>query len=216
MRTKTIFSACSFSFCLALLLVISSLQVNAQRVSLTGNFKTFGVQKVEGLSGTNFKYEGETAFSANLRFFDNNLWAFRIGIGSDKVSYKINDGFDTSYNIDHSSFTTYLGLEKHLNAGWLTPYLGVYVPITFNGNDDITDNSTGLVEQIDNGNIKTGFSVLAGGNIKLFRIFRLGIEGNVGFDQFKEEVIKPIGNDNSSVKWKNLDYNTEVTLGIAF
>mgnify|MGYP006243859151 FL=1 len=141
----------------------------------------------------------------------------RIGAGLDKLSYQIGDSTNTNYDVLRDNITLYLGLEKHFGRGLLIPYLGVYVPITYNGNNKVIDNLTdNVVEQWTNGDIKTGFSVLAGANLKLFKILRLGAEFNLGFEQFKDEIIMPLQDKNESVKFKNLEYNTEITLGIAF
>ena len=118
---------------------------------------------------------------------------------------------------ERDNITLYLGLEKHFGRGLLIPYMGVYVPITYNGNNKVIDNLTdNVVDQWTNGDIKTGFSLLAGANLKLFKVLRLGAEFNLGFEQFKNEIISPLQDKNESVKLKNLEYNTEITIGFAF
>ncbi|MGB1206405.1 MAG: hypothetical protein ACPG5B_12195 [Chitinophagales bacterium] len=189
----------------------------AQRFSLDTHIKAFGIDKVEGVGNTDASYTGETSFSVNAKFYDKNLWAFRLGAGLDKLSYQIGDSLNTNYDVLRNNITLYVGLEKHFGRGLLIPYLGVYAPITYNGNNKVIDNLTdNVVDQWKSGDIKTGFSLLAGANLKLFRVLRLGAEFNLGFEQFKEEVISPLQNQNESVKLKNLEYNTEITIGFAF
>ena len=135
----------------------------AHRFSLDTHIKALGIEKVEGVDITQANYTGETSFSVNAKFYDKNLWAFRIGAGLDKLSYQIGDSTNTNYDVLRDNITLYLGLEKHFGRGLLIPYLGVYVPITYNGNNKVIDNLTdNVVEQWTNGDIKTGFSVLAG------------------------------------------------------
>ena len=189
----------------------------AQRFSLDTHIKAFGIEKVQAVDSTQASYTGETSFSVNAKFYDQNLWAFRIGAGLDKLSYQIGDSLDTNYDVLRDNITLYLGLEKHFGRGLIIPYVGVYVPITYNGNNKVIDNLTdNVVDQWTNGDIKTGFSLLAGANLKLFKVLRLGAEFNLGFEQFKDEIISPLQDKNESVKLKNLEYNTEITLGIAF
>jgi len=189
----------------------------AQRFSLDTHVKAFGIEKVQGIDSTQASYTGETSFSVNAKFYDKNLWAFRIGAGLDKLSYQIGDSLDTNYDVLSDNITLYLGLEKHFGRGFLVPYMGVYVPITYNGNNKVIDNLTdNVVDQWKSGDIKTGFSLLAGANLKLFKVLRLGAEFNLGFEQFKNEIISPLQDKNESVKLKNLEYNTEITIGFAF
>lgn len=187
-----------------------------QRVSIIGNVKAFGIEKVEGLDSTEVNYKGETSFSVNLRIFDKNQWAFRLGAGLDKLTYQFGDTLTTNYDVKRESITTYLGLEKHFGTGMLTPYLGVFVPLTFNGKDNVRNNLSDIVEQIDNGSVSAGFSLLGGLNLRLFRILRIGGEASLGFSQFKNEVLNNLSSNPSSIKLKNLEFNTEITFGIAF
>jgi hypothetical protein len=191
-------------------------QAMAQRVSIIGNVKAFGIDKVGGEDSTQVNYKGETSFSVNLRIFDNNLWAFRLGAGLDKLKYQFGDSSYTNYDVARESITAYLGLEKHFAVGPFTPYLGVFVPITFNGKDSVKDNLTGIVDQVDNGDISAGFSLLGGLNLRLFKVLRIGGEASLGFSQFKDEVLRNLIDQPSAIKLKNLEFNTEITFGFAF
>ncbi len=202
------------AFILIGIVLLSNTVATAQRVSLIANIKALGINKVSG-EGTNAVYEVETSFSGNLRLFTKNHFAFRMGVGVNKLQYTFNDNLNTNYEAVRQSMTAYLGLEKHFVAGFLTPYIGVYVPLTFNANNDIS----GIAEDLINTSgdeLKTGLSLLGGLNIKLLKILRLGVEANIGFDNFKTEVFEPLIDEPSSVKFNNLDVGLEATLGLAF
>ncbi len=181
----------------------------AQRIAVTSNFSVISNNKVDG-ENVNILDEKTTTASLNLRFFDQNLWAIRLGAGVKDLEYDFEDGsLNTNYNVTRESVFVNVGLEKHFRLP-LNPYLGVNVPITFNGDDNV--NSI----EIDNSNVQAGFNVLAGANLSLFKILRLGFEFTTGFNSFNDEVLKNLGpGEASSIKLKNMDYRGEVTLGIA-
>lgn len=194
----------------------TTIDTMAQKISVIANFKALDSERVEGDNGTSVSYKGETSLSGNVRIFDKNLWALRVGVGVDNLKYEFADNnMNTNYEVVRQNLTGYLGLEKHFKVAFLHPYAGVYVPITFNGEDEVKDIATDAKQQFDNGNIQAGFSILAGANVKLFRLLRLGLEFNAGFKHFKDEVIDNFS-ENSAIRFKNFDYNTEVTLGVAF
>lgn len=199
-------------FCFTLL-NINNANAQGPKVSITGNFKALGIDKIEGVDDVNVTYEGETSFSVNLRFYDKNLWAFRLGAGLDRLEYTIDEGLSTNYDVVRQSITGYLGLEKHFRLKFLYPYVGAFVPITFNGNDDITNNLNGVVEQFENGDVTAGFGLLAGANVELFGFLRLGAEFNTGFAHFRDQITT---GDDFSTKIRNLEYNTEIVVGFAF
>ncbi|MEZ4884405.1 MAG: hypothetical protein R3E32_06655 [Chitinophagales bacterium] len=183
--------------------------VFAQRVSVTSNFSVIENDRVEG-ENVNVLDENTTTASLNLRFYDQNLWAIRLGAGVKDLEYKFQDGtLNTSYDVNRESFFVNVGLEKHFRLP-LNPYLGVNVPITFDGDDTVNNNS------IDNSSVKTGFNVLAGANLSLFKILRIGFEFNTGFNSFNKEVLKNLSpGETSSIKLKNMDYRGEITVGVA-
>ena len=189
--------------------------VQAQRVSATLNVKAFNIndKKVTAPDGTEVKVSGETSFSGNLRLFTKSKFALRLGVGVDKLKYKIDedDGLETDFDAKRETLTAYVGLEKHFPISFLTPYVGMYVPIRFNSKD-IVDS---LDEEIRDGDVKAGLSLLGGANIKLLKFLRLGAEFNVGFDKFKDEVIDNLV-DGEKVKFNKLDYGLEFTVGVAF
>ncbi len=195
----------------------------AQKIGVNVNFKAFGIDKVQGQDSTTVDSTKNNAVSLNLRFYDKKKWAIRLGLGVSNLEYGFENGaVQTNYDVARRNMTAYLGLEKHFDLPLLTPYLGVFVPVTFSGDDKVTEvvnnfaNSVG--EQVPNGSVSAGFSVLAGAQFKIFRIIRIGAEFNGGFSSFKDEVIDNLLADGkrSSIKLKNLDYNGEITVGVAF
>lgn len=212
-------------FCTCILLAIAATNqiAQAQKVSITANFKTFDINKTKvdaNNNATDVQYKGETSLSANLRIFDKNRFALRLGVGADNLKYEFTDTntpIATNFSAVRQSLTAYLGLEKHFKIAFLNPYFGAYVPFTFNGNDKIEQIGGTVKQEIENGNVRTGLAVVTGANISLFKIFRLGMEANAGFDSFKEEVINPtINAGTSSLKLNKIDYALEFTFGVAF
>ena len=189
--------------------------VQAQKVSLTANFKAFGVDKVEGINGTEVAAQGRTSISGNLRLFSKNLWALRLGAGIDNLNYTVGDGVQTNFDVLREDIEARVGVEKHFNLAFLNPYLGLYVPFHINSKDNVTNNVNGVQDQFENESFTTGLNVVAGANLKLLKVLRLGAEFNAGFNQFKDEIVDNIIK-GESVTIKNLDIGTEITLGIAF
>ncbi len=181
----------------------------AQRIAVTSNFSIVENNRVAG-ENVNILDEKTTTASINLRFFDQNLWAIRLGAEVKDLEYSFEDGtLNTDYDVTRESIFVNLGLEKHFRLP-LNPYLGVNVPITFNGDDTV--NNT----EIETSSVQTGFNVLAGANLQLFKIFRVGFEFTTGFSSFNDEVLKNLGpGESSSIKLNKMNYRGEVTLGIA-
>lgn len=197
---------CVFAF---ILCFINTTDVLAQRVSLTTNIAVVSNEMVEG-ENVNILDQKSTTASLNLRFYDQNLWAIRLGAGIKDLEYKFEDGtLNTNYDVNRESVFVNLGLEKHFRLP-LNPYLGVNVPITFNGDDKVNS------DKIDNSSIQTGFNVLAGANIAIFKVLRIGFEFNTGFNSFNKEVLKNLGpGEGKNIQLKNMDYRGEITLGLA-
>ena len=194
----------------------------AQKIGLTGNIKVLGADKVESDS-INVDFKNRSSVSVNLRLYDKKKWAFRLGLGVSDLEYSIldGDGIQTNFDVARRNMTAYFGLEKHFDLPLVTPYVGVFVPVTFNGDDEVTEVfnnlATGAVDQVKNGSVAAGFSVLAGAQVRLLKIFRVGAEFNVGFDQFKGEIVDNLfAGQAGDIRLKNLDYGTEITIGLAF
>lgn len=209
---KIMKSVLFWTCCFALLV---SLSAQAQRASVHANFTAFSFEKVQNLNDTaSVKYKGETSFSGNLRLYDKSKWAIRLGVGVNKMKYEISDETQTNFDAVRENLTAIIGLEKHFEIGPLIPYVGVAVPLAFNSKDKFSEIGSNLVEQVKNGSVKAGFGIVAGANIKLFRILRLGAEANVGWNKFKSEVsqIQSLSDFNLN----RFDSNIEVTIGVAF
>ncbi len=186
----------------------------AQRLSLTANVNLFANgEGTEDLDDIDLSLDEQRAYSLNLRLYDKNLWALRLGVGTDKLTYNIEDQSSNIDEVVRENLTAFIGLEKHFNVLFLSPYAGVYVPVTFNTKDVLGSTE----ESFKNGDVTAGFSVLAGANIKLLKFLRVGAEFNVGFSRFKSGVFDPlISGDASDISLNRLDYNTEITVGVAF
>ena len=193
--------------------------IQAQKVMATLNFKGLGITKAEAGDSTVIDYDRELSVAANIRFFEKNQWAFRLGAGFNKLEYNIlgDDGITANFDVARKSMTAFIGVEKHFGKKAFRPFVGVFVPLTFNGDDQVRDIFSDFSEQIDNGGLKTGFAVLTGLNVRLFRVLNIGVEFNAGFDRFKSEVLDNLTQTKiSNIKLRNLDYNTEFVIGVAF
>lgn len=203
--------------CVALIFLCFQTASAQQRVSLTANIRAFGIDKVTAADNSDVSYTGTTSFSANLKLYTKRQFAFRLGAGLDNLNYEFaGDSLSTNYTAVRKQMTAYLGLEKHFGKGLLRPYLGAFVPISFNAEDEFKDITDDVVGQFEDGTVKTGFSMLAGLNLALFKFLRVGVEFNAGFDSFKSEVIDPLIDDPAAIKLKNLDYAAEFVIGVAF
>lgn len=213
------FKLCFYITVALLVINVQGVKIYAQKAfSITLNFKAFDINKnkIEGEDATKSFYDGESSFSGNFRLFNQSKFALRLGLGFDKLKYQIyNDSLNTNFDAVRENLTAYIGAEKHFPITFFTPYVGVYVPITFNSKDKIDKIIEDASKQANNGDIKAGFAVLAGINFKLLQFLRLGVEFNLGFDKFKSEVVNKFIDENK-VNINSLDYGTEFTLGVAF
>lgn len=196
---------------LTLSLGLFSLATFAQRVSLTANFSDFRIDNTSS-GNTSIDYAGSTSMSANLRLFSKKHWAVRVGAGLDNLEYTVSDGIQTDYSARRQDLQGIFGLEKHFIIGdFLDIYPGAYVPLTITGDDILSDN----YENIQNGNLRAGLGLVAGANIKLLKILRLGLEFNASYDNFKTTIYESVDN-RSLVPFQGLSYTTAFTLGVAF
>ena len=202
-----------------LLAALSGQSLQAQSVGLMAQFRALGVKKVEATDGTISEYQGSTTVSGNLRLFTKDLFTFRAGLGVTNMRYVVGGdagGVATNYDAVRRNLTGYLGLEKYFVIGLIEPFVGVYVPITFNAENTFEDNLGNVVEQYENKSIQVGAGVVGGVNLRLLKILRLGVSANVGFERFKEEVIENVNDQPIGVRFKNLEFMPEVGVGVVF
>ncbi len=182
-----------------------------QRISLTANISDFRIDNANS-GNTNINYQGSSSMSANLRLYSKKHWALRLGAGLDNVNYTVANGIQTDYTARRQDIQGIIGFEKHFIIGnFLDIYPGTYVPVVVVGNDIINDNYA----QITNGNLRAGLGMLVGANVKLLKILRVGVEFNASYDNFKNAIYDGVENQ-SFVPIKGLNYNTALTLGVAF
>lgn len=201
-----------FTLLFALFLISSSL--DAQKISTTLNVQTFEINKTDDNSNSLKKYDGNISFSANFRFFTEKKWAYRLGAGWQNIEYRIDDGLDTDYKAKRNNYTAIFGLEKHFNVAIFDIYPGVYVPVTYKGSDKIIDSpATHLFDGVANKDFHAGLGFMTGVNLKIFKVIRIGAEFNLGYEQFKQEVIDQI---DEGIKIKNIGFSTDFVIGVAF
>ena len=147
----------------------------------------------------------------NLRLYSDKKWALRVGAGVDKLTYDVSDGISTNYSARRQDVKGLIGVEKHfVLANFLDIYPGVYVPLIVVGEDIISNN----YQNISNGNLRSGLGVVMGANIKLLKIFRLGVEFDASYDNFKEGFWQSV-DTKSFAPIKGINHTTHFTLGIA-
>ncbi len=205
-------------FQFVLLLTMTQCMVHAQqKFSLTANFSAFSIDNANSGDDASIDYDDSkfsSTVSLNARLFSENLWAGRLGVERENISYEVGQGsiVDSLYNVDRKDFTAILGLEKHINIGALTIYPGIFTAITFPGNQDIVDE----IEDIDRDKLRAGLGLLLGANIKLLKVLRVGFEFDMKYDRFKSQVWDQLGDNFSDIRLRNLDYTGAFTIGLAF
>lgn len=195
-------------------LIIVSFSLDAQKISATLNVQAFDINKTDADNANLKSYDGNVSFSGNLRFYTDKKWAYRIGAGWENIEYKINDGLDTDYAAKRNNYTAIFGLEKHFNIAMFDIYPGVYIPVTYKGSDKLIDGAaTHIFDGVSNGDFHAGLGFMTGVNLKILSFLRIGAEFNLGYEQFKQDVVD---NFNEGVKIKNIGFSTDFVIGIAF
>lgn len=199
-----------FSLLAVALLSLMALPMQAQRISATLNVSSFQIDQANN-SSTIIDYSGSSSLGLNLRYYTKNKWAIRAGAGIDNLQYSVGDGVQTDYQARRQDIRGVLGLEKHFMLGPLDIYPGVFVPIVVAGEEDILGSN---YQSIQKGDMRAGFGVLMGANIRLLKILRLGVEFDATYDNFKEGVWDGI-DQRSFVPVRGINPNVAFTLGIA-
>lgn len=196
-------------------LFLLSNNVDAQRIGATINVQTFEINKTDdnGFNKLN-DYDGNISFSGNVRFYTPRKWAYRVGAAWQNIEYTIDGGLETDYKAKRSNYTAILGLEKHFNVALFDIYPGVYFPITYKGQDKLLDAPASYVlDGVSNGDFHIGTTVMTGVRMNLLGFLHVGAEFNLGYEQFKQEVIDQIG---EGIKVKNIGFSTDFVIGISF
>jgi|GEM_PF-1025084 len=188
--------------------------VYGTRFSVMLNIRTpFDIREEFSDEATGFIYENLTAMSINLRFYNIRGWALRVGAGYQKLNYEINGGnFSIPYDAYREDYTLLLGVEKHFEFVGFDLYPGIVMPIAFVGDEKILSNA---FDEIKNNAIHANIGVLLGGQIKLFRILRVGGEFYCMYDQFKQEVWQN-ALSTSEIKLRNINLAFDFVIGVAF
>ncbi len=196
-------------FALALIAFVGFGSVQAQKFSALMNFNQYQPNIVTG--GTNIDYSGSVSTSLNLRYYTENKWAYRVGFGVDNLQYAVNGtDINTNYSARRQDLKGVIGIEKHFKLAFLDIYPGVYVPLTVVGEDKLTQN----LNNIQNGTMRAGLGLVGGAQIKLLKIFRVGVEFNATYDNFATAVRQSL-DTQSTVPFKGMHTNTALVVGIA-
>ena len=203
--TKTLFLS------LALLSITAFAPLQAQRISAMLNFSDFHINDLSN-AGTQIDYAGSSSVGLNLRVLPNKKWAIRGGVGLDNLTYTVDgDGINTSYQAQRQDLKGVIGLERHFKLPLVTVYPGIFVPVTVVGEDIVNDN----LQNIQNGNVRAGFGVMLGANLRLLKIFRVGVEFDATYDNFRSGVWESV-DQLSLVPFKGISHNTSFVVGVAF
>ncbi|MEZ4777573.1 MAG: hypothetical protein R3D00_30640 [Bacteroidia bacterium] len=195
----------------SLLIIFGISKVQAQRVSATMNFSSFNIDEVSA-PNTQINYQGSSSVSANFRYFTKNKWAYRFGAGVDHLDYTVGDGVNTNYEARRNDLKGIFGIEKHFMIGKsLDIYPGAYIPVVVVGDDKLSAN----LDNITNGGIRSGLGVVLGANLRVLKIFRVGVEFDATYDDFSTGVRSSV-NELSFVPVKGINHNTAFTVGVAF
>ena len=203
-----------FATPLVLLLLVCTQfsDVQAQRLSVTANVSEFTLDQLDS-EVASIDYQGSTSMSVNLRYFTKNNWAFRVGAGLDNLNYEVGGGIRTDYKAQRKDLKGIFGVEKHfpILGGKVDIYPGAFVPLTIAGEDVIDAN----LNNIKNGDTRAGLGLVLGANLKLMKIFRVGVEFDATYDNFKNQVWES-AEQLSFVPLKGINTQTTFTVGVAF
>jgi len=191
-------------------------QADAQIVSLTYNYGTSFLSNDNIETNTDnpvLDYLGSSnTNSLNFRYYTRTKWAFRLGVEVDEIDYRFGTIIDSFQEATRTDLVALLGFEKHfVLAGWIDIYPGVVFPITFTGDEMLAG------EPLSEFSVPDFFAspgVVLGTNIKLLKVFRLGIEADMTYDNFKADIIG--AESLNDIKVSDLDFNLYATLGLAF
>ena len=202
---------------LGILVLLGGTQLQAQdeKVSLLLGFKMSGTNNINTDDSTMFDLTSNPAFHANLRLHLGNV-AIRLGAGFSSFKYAVENGplISDNYDAERTDMQWLAGLEYHAHVGPLTIYPGFFIPITVTGKDKIVQDN---FDNISNGSVRAGLGVVAGANIKLVKILRVGVEFDTTFDNFKANYWNGDGaNDLSVASLKQNNVNIRGTVGVAF
>ncbi|MDA7501842.1 hypothetical protein N8482_01060 [Chitinophagales bacterium] len=187
--------------------------ISAQNFGLTANIKALNLNNTSTDEVGDIDYDIESAFSLNFRLFNDNLWALRAGIGVENVEYTVSGGENfLSYLGSRNDYVFVIGLEKHfkLSESFMI-YPGIVVPIAKGGKEEYSST----IDELEQGGWRTAVGIVAGANIKFLKVLHIGAETGVSFDSFNKEVVQSLG-EIKEIRWSNLNWKTEFTIGLYF
>ncbi|MEL7530137.1 MAG: hypothetical protein AAFN10_02455 [Bacteroidota bacterium] len=198
-------------FAFALIAFFGTTAVQAQRISAALNVNSYSPTITSPSGGTSIDYAGSLSGSLNLRYYTKEKWAYRVGFGVDNLNYSVTGtDINTNYDARRQDLKGTFGIEKHFNIAFLDVYPGVYIPVTVVGEDKLNNN----LQNFQNGQVRAGLGVVGGAQIKLLKIFRVGVEFNATYDNFSTAVRESF-NSTSTVPFQKMHYNTNFVVGIA-
>lgn len=181
-----------------------------ESVSLSLNIRALSYEQ-SLLDLTNgYDLTGTSSFTLNLRILSKGNWALRLGAGYQDIEYTLAQPTGSElYSALRKDYLFSIGFEKHFHFPILDIYPGIVVPVAYVGDDEINQNVN-----IENGKLNVTPGVILGANVRLLRIFRVGVEFYATYENFKQQFIE--NNAIKELQLKDINYNTEFVIGVAF
>lgn len=198
---------------MAAVLTMFAMGLHAQRIGATLNISSFDMNKIQNSNAnlSDVSIVGSTAATLNLRYFTKSKFAIRGGAGIENLSYTLNDGLSTDFNVKRNDMKFLAGLEWHpLLSSFIDIYPGVYVPLTFIGQE-----RGGLETATGDNTFSSGLGGVLGANIRILKFLRVGVEFDTKYENFRSAAVDAI-NEGSASPLGRLNYNTSFTVGVTF
>lgn len=198
---------------MAAVLTMFAMGLHAQRIGATLNISSFDVNKIQNSNAnlSDVSIVGSTAATLNLRYFTKSKFAIRGGAGIENLSYTLNDGLSTDFNVKRNDMKFLAGVEWHpLLSSFIDIYPGVYVPLTFIGQE-----RGGLETATGDNTFSSGLGGVLGANIRILKFLRVGVEFDTKYENFRSAAVDAI-NEGSASPLGRLNYNTSFTVGVTF
>lgn len=198
---------------MAAVLTMFAMGLHAQRIGATLNISSFDMNKIQNSNAnlSDVSIVGSTAATLNLRYFTKSKFAIRGGAGIENLSYTLNDGLSTDFNVKRNDMKFLAGVEWHpLLSSFIDIYPGVYVPLTFIGQE-----RGGLETATGDNTFSSGLGGVLGANIRILKFLRVGVEFDTKYENFRSAAVDAI-NEGSASPLGRLNYNTSFTVGVTF
>lgn len=207
MKTRTATLIALFA---TFMLLVGIQDAQAQKFSATLNYNN---QDRMNVPTSNGDIQVRSAnLSLNARYYTGSKFAFRAGVGLENLEYSVNttDGLSSDFESKRKDLEGLFGLEWHPTLGKsIDIYPGLYIPVTVVGDDLINSN----LDNLTGDGFSAGLGAVIGANVKLLKIFRVGVEFDARYQNFKAATVNAV-NEFSLQPYRGMTYTTNFTVGI--